>query len=384
MITFIKTAIITIVISIISGLLLERCKSLGPKILCDIGKARILDLGNKKVYAYIITVSNLSNKTLHELTLNIHGTNSAIKFNDAKITKGLKFDSSAEEDFLDIFIPYLSKGDEFSITVYLENGNKPVIAMRSPENFKQMDSKKQAGFLSSLLNKSKNIKSTSSKDIKTDRTIYNEESDYTIVMNRVSGAEKINGVERNNNKNKKISKNKKIMIAFGSIVVLIISGVLVKFNFKEATANRQSTPVKADVHKSSNDSKESEDKTTKNVDNKKSTGGTAKNVDSNTPTGETNKGTDNKASTGEINKSTDIKPATGDVTKSTDTKSTTEDKTKSTDAKTSTGDTTKNSNTNISTGGESKGTDTKPATGDTTKGTDTKSPTIGTTENKNN
>lgn len=398
MVTFIKTAIITIVISIISGLLLERCKNFGPKILCDIGKARILDLGNKKVYAYVINVSNLSNKTIHELTLNIHGSNSAIKFNDAKITKGLKFDSSIEDNVLDIFMPYLSKGDEFSITVYLENSSKPVIAMRSPENFKQIDSKKQAGFLASLFDGSKNINSTSSKKVrKNDTTVYNEENDYTIVMNKVSGTEKINEIERITNKNKKLSKNKKIMIAAGSIVVLVIAGVLVKFGFKEASTNRQSTPVKTDIHKSSNDSRESEDKTTKNVDTKKSTGGTAKNSDSKTSKGEANKSTDNKSSagdatkttdskvsTGETNKNTDTKPVTGDTTKNTDTKATTEDKTKNTDTNSSTGDSTKNSNTNTSTSGETKSTDTKPATSETTKSTDTKAPTSGTTENKNN
>lgn len=398
MVTFIKTAIITIVISIISGLLLERCKNFGPKILCDIGKARILDLGNKKVYAYVINVSNLSNKTIHELTLNIHGSNSAIKFNDAKITKGLKFDSSIEDNVLDIFMPYLSKGDEFSITVYLENSSKPVIAMRSPENFKQIDSKKQAGFLASLFDGSKNINSTSSKKVrKNDTTVYNEENDYTIVMNKVSGTEKINEIERITNKNKKLSKNKKIMIAAGSIVVLVIAGVLVKFGFKEAITGRQSTPVKTDIHKSSNDSRESEDKTTKNVDTKKSTGGTAKNSDSKTSKGEANKSTDNKSSageatkttdskvsTGETNKNTDTKPVTGDTTKNTDTKATTEDKTKNTDTNSSTGDSTKNSNTNTSTSGETKSTDTKPATSETTKSTDTKAPTSGTTENKNN
>lgn len=398
MITFIKTAIITIVISIISGLLLERCKNFGPKILCDIGKARILDLGNKKVYAYVITVSNLSNKTIHELTLNIHGSNSAIKFDDAKITKGLKFDSLIEDNVLDIFMPYLSKDDEFSITVYLENSSKPVIAMRSPENFKQIDSKKQGGFLMSLFDGSKNKNSKSSnKVIKNDRTIYNEENDYTMVMNKVSGNEKINEIEGTNNKNKKLSKNKKIMIAVGSIVVLVIAGVLVKFGFKEATASKQITPVKTDIHKSSNDSRESEEKTTKNVDNKKSTGGTVKNSESKTSAGEGNKSTeskasigestkniDNKASTGETNKNTDTKPADGDATKSVDTKATTEDKTKNTDTKPSTGDSTKNSNTNTSTSGETKTTETKPTTSESTKSTDTKATTSGTTENKNN
>jgi hypothetical protein len=50
MISVIETAIITIIISFISGLLLEYYKNLAPKILCNIGEGVPLELNNKKIF----------------------------------------------------------------------------------------------------------------------------------------------------------------------------------------------------------------------------------------------------------------------------------------------------------------------------------------------
>ena len=153
MMNVVKTAIATIIISLISGLLVEYFKNLAPKILCSIGNGVPIEINNKKVCAYIIDVSNLSKKIIHELSLNIQSAQSNLKVADAKITKGLKFDSSIKDNILDIDIPFLSKGDKFSVTVYVENQyglcNKPVIVMRSPENFKKVESEEQKGIRSS-------------------------------------------------------------------------------------------------------------------------------------------------------------------------------------------------------------------------------------------
>lgn len=106
MINVIKTAIITIIISFISGLLLDHYKNLAPRILCKIGKGIPIDINNKKFNAYIITVRNISSKIIHDITLHVQSAQSNLKITDAKITKGLKFDSSIEDNILDVCIPF--------------------------------------------------------------------------------------------------------------------------------------------------------------------------------------------------------------------------------------------------------------------------------------
>jgi hypothetical protein len=376
MISIIKTAIITIVISFISGLLLEHYKNLAPKILCNIGNGIPIGMNNKKIYAYIITVRNISNKTIHELTLNAQSSQNNLKIADAKITKGLKFDSSVEDNILDVYIPFLSKDDEFSVTLYAENQygvhNKPVVIIRSPENFKQVDSVEQKEVLSLLFNIPKNINEVISKIMKKTETIVpNKKGDFTTVMNKTSGAEKTIHKENREilHRNKKPSKNKKAMIIIVSIILVMITGVLGKFYFKGTSANAQTPNVKTNLHKQSTDATESAGETTKNTDTNTSTDRTTKNTDANKSTDGTTKNTDTKTSTDETTKNTDANKSTDGTTKNTDTNTSADGTTKNTDTKTSTDGTTKNADTKTSTDGTTKNADTNTSTGGTTVNT---------------
>ncbi|KGN04655.1 hypothetical protein [Clostridium haemolyticum] len=312
MISIIKTAIITIVISIISGLLLERVKNVAPRILCNIGKGVAMKINNKKVYAYSITVSNLSKKIIHDLTLNIQSSKSNLNIADAWITEGLKFHASIKEDSVIIDIPFLSKGDKFSVTVYVENKygvcSKPNIVLRSPENFKKLDSSEKNSILS-LFN--------------TDNT------------------DKIDRINRNN----KSSQNKKIIIAISSIMVFMIIGVLLKFCFEDIETNTKSHSVKTDTNEKFNrETKSIEDGTNKNtgvktpvkrknknadINTNISKEETNKNTDIHTSREETNKNEDTKSSTGKKEESTDIKPKTGEETENKDKKTKNDDTKKS-------------------------------------------------------
>ncbi|MBI6874577.1 hypothetical protein [Clostridium aciditolerans] len=391
MISIIKTAIITIVISFISGLLLEYYKNLAPKILCNIGNGIPIGMNNKKICTYIITVRNISNKTIHELTLHAQSSQNNLKIADAKITKGLKFDSSVKDNILDVYIPFLSKDDEFSVTLYAENQygvhNKPVVIIRSPENFKQVDSVEQKGVLSSLFNTPKNINEVISKIMKKPETIVpNKKGDFTTVMNKASGSEKTINKENIEilHRNKKPSKNKKAMIISVSIILVMITGVLGKFYFKGISANAQNSSVKTNLHKQSTDTTGSEGGTTKNTGVKSSTDGTTKNTDTKTSTDGTTKNTDANTSTGGTTKNTDTNTSTNGTTKNTDTNTSTDGTTKNADKNTSTGGTTKNTDANTSTDGTSKNTDTSTSTGGTTKSADTNTSTGGTTVNTGN
>lgn len=143
MINIIITAIVTLVITFLAGIMVEYFKNLAPKILYNVRDGIPIEVDGKKICAYIITINNPSNKTIRELTLNIQSSEANLKSTGAKITEGLKFDYSLKENLLEVNIPFLSKDDEFSVTVYVENQyvmpKKPNIIIRSPEKFKKID-----------------------------------------------------------------------------------------------------------------------------------------------------------------------------------------------------------------------------------------------------
>jgi hypothetical protein len=386
MINFIKTAIITIIISFISGLLLDYYKNLAPRILCNIGNCTSLVLNNKKICAYILTVRNISNKTIHKLTLNIQSLQNDLKIGDAKITKGLKFDSSIEDNIVDVYIPFLSKDDEFLVTLYVENQyevhNKPVVTIRSPENFKEVDSIEQKGILSLLFNIPKNINNVVSKTMKNNETtVSNKKSDFTTVMNKAPGAKKTINKENREmfHRSRKLRRNKKAMIAIVSIILVISIGVLGGVYFQDMFTNSQTPDAKTNVQKQSTEATESAGGTTKNTGGKASTNGTTKNTGGKASTGGTTKNTGAKTSTDGTTENADAKASTSETTGNTDTKTSTDGTTENTDAKTSTGGITGSTDTKASTGGTTGSTDVKTSTSGTSGSTDTKTSTSGTT-----
>lgn len=160
MLSIIKTAIITITLSFISGVLLDHYKNIAPRIICNIGRGRVLRTNNKKTKVYFLTIRNISKKTLHNLNVNIQALCNTLNIDGDRITNGLSYDLSNEGNIYNIAIPFLSKNDEFTVKVLLEdleeNNSKPVINLRSPENFKRIDS---------FENKYRNIAGASEKKI---------------------------------------------------------------------------------------------------------------------------------------------------------------------------------------------------------------------------
>ncbi|WP_244835203.1 hypothetical protein [Clostridium sp. BJN0001] len=142
MLSIVKTAIITIIISFISGVLLDYYKNFGSKIVCSLKKVKLKNGIESNCKVYVVDIKNISNKIIHDLNLNIQASCSKIRIEKAQITKGLKFDIEDNRMFYDVSIPFLSKDDEFKAFIYLEdtkNDNvKPILALRSPEKFKKV------------------------------------------------------------------------------------------------------------------------------------------------------------------------------------------------------------------------------------------------------
>lgn len=277
MTNIIVPAIITLVISITSGLMLDYYKNLAPRILCNVRNGIPMEMGSTKKCSYSITVNNSSNKTIHELTLNIQSSQSSLKSTGETITNGLKFDSLLKDNILDVYIPFLSKGDEFSVTVYLENENavqNPVITIRSPENFKEKDSVEKEGNRSLWFNIHKSINQIISK-VRQNAKVPNIKDDFTTVMSKAEGVEQTaDKKDRQVLSGNKKSSKKKAMIITVSIILAMIVGISGKVYLKVTSANATAPTVKTIVPKQSTNETGSTEGTTGTTSVKKSTEGT--------------------------------------------------------------------------------------------------------------
>lgn len=229
MINIIKTAIITIIISFISGLLLDYYKNRSPKILCKMKKGKSLKLYGRGICNYVLTIKNISNKTIHNINVTAQGIKNNLEVGDPKITRGLKFDASIENNELEVVIPFLSKNDEFSITLHVEEFNgeytKPIIAIRSPEKFKRV-----------------NV----------------DEGKTDLVPNLKKKDKKVS-------KRNKFRVSKRVIIAVATIVLAICLGVLEKGYFSGMNNAQDKNPNNT-VKEQSFDENNKEDGNTKSVD----------------------------------------------------------------------------------------------------------------------
>ena len=320
MIAIIKTAVITIIISIISGLFVEHLKSIGPKIFLNIEKSGSKEINNRIIYIYNITVKNMSKKIIHELTLNVQSPESSLELQDAEITKGLKFDSEITDNILDINIPFLSKNDNLKFTVYVQNpfgiDEEPHIVMRSPENFKRINSLEEGGLLSSFMNSKEKEETPCENKVEASAS----DNDYTMVMDKIPKERKSKKVH----KKKGRKNNMKIAIAIASVIILVAAGALLKFYYKEApvTSTKPASTKNDDKKtvKPADSAKDKDKKTNTNINNKaqntnKSTGTETQNTNKDTPKQpiDTNKNADNTKKPDETTKSSDTKTS-GDTT----------------------------------------------------------------------
>ena len=231
----IKTAIITIIISFISGVLLDNYKNLAPKISCTMGKCVPIKMNNKKIRAYILKVKNMSNKTLHDLTVNVQGHHNDLKMDDAQITGGLKFDICGEYNNFNVSIPFLSKNDEFSVKVFVDDvqgeHSKPVITLRSPENFKKIGNGENNGV-------------------------------FTVLSGTIQ-----------KNKIEKSILNKKTLITTASIISLLCIVFLGKGLYKSISGIAQDESIQSDTEQKSNSIDTSSNEKTKNSSSNTSNNG---------------------------------------------------------------------------------------------------------------
>ena len=104
---------------------------------------------NSDLKTYVFTVKNTSKKIIHDLNINIHNS---LKVYDTKISNGLEFHISSENNNFNVSIPFLSKGDEISLKIKVKDiyggKTKPIITLRSPEDFKKIYARNSKELLS--------------------------------------------------------------------------------------------------------------------------------------------------------------------------------------------------------------------------------------------
>ena len=276
MINIIKTAIITITISFISGVLLDTYKNLAPRVLFNMRKVKPKKINNIEFKVYKFTVKNISKKIIHNLNLNVKKDNDYIKIEDANISTGLKFDLSEEDNTYNVSIPFLSTNDEFSVRILVKaregSSNKPIVALRSPENFKK---------------------------------IYSEGK-----VKRIS-------LLGNENRSNSFFKNKKLVLGAVGILVVIYIGILAAEQMNKATnnintSNRGNATITTSSSSSANKSEDKSQKDSSTTKDKVSTGNnvtTSSKVNANSQESIENKvSTDNKESTNNLEKTSTVTP----------------------------------------------------------------------------
>lgn len=254
MLGIIKSAIITIAISFISGVLLDRYKNSAPKILCNMKKSSKVRGRNKGIKAYILTVKNASKKTIHNLNINLQAQYKDLKINNAKITNGLKFEIASEDNDYNVSIPFLSKDDEFSVNLFVEDTNegknKPIITLRSPEDFKKINSNGDKGVEDLLQN---------AKAIFLDKRVIT----IAVVVFLICGGLTMSKYFLNNNKETQSTINES-------------NNKSLNDNTKDSTSTTKNTSTSNDKIK--NQEKQDSAKKNSNVDNNKSNSSSSTNT----------------------------------------------------------------------------------------------------------
>lgn len=289
MLSIVKTAIITITLSFISGVLLDHYRNIAPRILCKMGKGKVVRMNNKKMKMYNLTIKNSSKQTIHNLNVNLHAHYTEMQIRDTEITRGLKFNTSNENGGYDISIPFLSKNDEFSIRVFTEcvqgASNKPVVTLRSPEKFKRVDS-------------------SSNKNDKIDKRKTNDSYSENSVKSKDKKSNKFIEVFE------KIAGNKKAVAAILTALCLLFAVVLVKeyvnknqdkntsSYLNKGTSNNETKneKPKKNIDSGNSNKNESSDKTESTLNNNYSSSGSQNTNNSNNTEG-SNQGTKDEGTT---------------------------------------------------------------------------------------
>jgi hypothetical protein len=137
------TAVVTLLVTVIAGLVVEYLKRVKPKLKYSIKESVPIILEGNNVGANVIEISNPSTKTVKDIVLKVRAVGVEIKNGGVNTVKGLDYSVKESGNELEVVIPFLKFKDYLSITTILEGKysipRRPDITVRSPDNFKLIE-----------------------------------------------------------------------------------------------------------------------------------------------------------------------------------------------------------------------------------------------------
>ena len=157
LLSIIITALATLVVSVVSGLVIEYFKRIKPKLIYSTTEAVPITINDKTIGANVISLSNPSSKTIKDITIKIKTSADKIQEGGIKATGGLDYEVSSAGSLLTILVRFMKSKDELSVTTISEGRMyippKPDLSIRSPEAFKLInaDSIKEVRVIKALI-----------------------------------------------------------------------------------------------------------------------------------------------------------------------------------------------------------------------------------------
>lgn len=134
------TALATLIVTVLAGVLLDYWRNTKPKILFKVRDALPIDIDGKKIGAYQIEIINTSKKTIEDISVHIEANVSNLKNGGVFCPQGFVYQINIEENKAKLDIPFFKEKEELSIIIIAENQYhlpaKPQVAIRSPHQFK--------------------------------------------------------------------------------------------------------------------------------------------------------------------------------------------------------------------------------------------------------
>jgi tetratricopeptide (TPR) repeat protein len=136
--TIFLTAVVTLAVTVISGVVLDFIRNARPTVSYSIKDAIPIDLGDhKRVGAYMVSLVNTSRRVVKDLVCHIEAGEAKLRNGGVEASQGFEMDIQESDTCLAISIPYLKKNERFEITVIAEGvyiPKTPAVAVRSPND----------------------------------------------------------------------------------------------------------------------------------------------------------------------------------------------------------------------------------------------------------
>lgn len=138
--TILLTAAVTLLVTVLSGLLLDFLRNARPTISYSVTEAVDIDLGDHRhVGAYVVSIVNTSKPVVKDITCHVEAGPARLRNGGVAAPPGLQMDIQESDTRLSVSVPYLKTGERLEMTVVAEGLSIPAkaeVAIRSPHDIR--------------------------------------------------------------------------------------------------------------------------------------------------------------------------------------------------------------------------------------------------------